>query len=63
MCVVGHGYDWLGVGQGWRWWMVCMRDKARRVGRMTGDAGAHRKCEVKTLLTSGHTAFQVHSSW
>ena len=40
-----------------------MRDKAMWAGRMSGDAGAIRKCEVKTLMTSGHSAFQVHSSW
>ena len=32
MCVVGHCYGGLGRsmdgGGGWRWWMVCMRDKA-----------------------------------
>ena len=68
ICVVSHCY----VGWVWRWWMVCMRDKAKRVGRMSGDAGALRicevlhllrKCELKKLMTSGHTAFQVHSSW
>ena len=63
MYVVGHGYGGLGVGHGWRWWIVCMRDKARRVGRMSRDAGALRKCEGKTLMISGHTAFEVHSSW
>ena len=33
--------------------MVCMPDKDRRVGRMSGDAGA--QCEMKTPMTSGHT--------
>ena len=27
-----------------------------------GDAGALPKCEVKTLMTPNHTAFQVRSS-
>ena len=26
--------------------MACMRDKARRAGRMSGDAGALPECEV-----------------
>ena len=29
---------------------------------MSGDAGALPECEVKTLLTPNHTAFQVHIS-
>ena len=63
MYAVAHGYGGLGVGYGWRWRMACMREKARRVGRMTGEAGPLRKCEVNTLMTSGHTAFHVLSSW
>ena len=47
------------VGGGW---YACL-DKASSVGRMSGDVGTLRKCEVKTLMTSGHTAFQVHNSW
>ena len=43
--------------------MLCMRDKARKVGRMSGDARPLRKCEVKTPAISGHTDFQMHSSW
>ena len=34
----------VGWGQGWL--MVCMRDKAREVGRMSGDAVALLECEV-----------------
>ena len=30
---------------------------------MSRDAGALRKCEGKTLMISGHTVFEVHSSW
>ena len=29
---------------------------------MSGDAGELLKCEVKTLMTLGHTAIQVHCS-
>ena len=32
--------------QGWRWWIVCMRGKAKWVGRMSADAGAFPECEV-----------------
>ena len=32
------------------------------VARMTGEAGAPHECEVETLLTPDHTAFQVRSS-
>ena len=30
------------VGQGWRWWMICMRGK----NFMSGDASALPECEV-----------------
>ena len=36
--------------------------KSQRVGRMSGDDGAHLECEVNTLMTPEHTAFQVGSS-
>ena len=42
-------------------WMVCMRDKTGGV-HMSGDAGALPECDVKTLMTPNHTAFQVRSS-
>ena len=70
MCVVCHGYDWLGgfrdgCGgwvQGWMWWMVCMQDKSKAVGRMLGDAGAHPDCDMMTPITPDHTIFQVCNS-
>ena len=34
------------VGQRWRWWVLGMPDKARVVGRMSGDAGALTECEA-----------------
>ena len=36
--VVSHGYG--GLGQGWRWLMVCMLEKAKVVGHRSEDAGA-----------------------
>ena len=42
--------------------MVCMWDKAKGVGRMSGDTGALPECEVKTPMTPYHTAIQVRSS-
>ena len=39
-----------------------MQDKARGVGHMSGDVGAHPECEVKTLMTPDYTAVQVRSS-
>ena len=33
-------------GQGWRWWVICIRYKAKGIGRMSGDAGALPECEV-----------------
>ena len=32
ICAVSYGYG--------AWWMVCMQDKAKGVGRLSGDAGA-----------------------
>ena len=52
MCVVGHGYGELGVGARIEVVGGMHVGKARRIGRMSGDAGALRKCEVKTLMTS-----------
>ena len=31
--------------------------QSRRVGRMSGDAGAFPECELNTLMTPDHTAF------
>ena len=42
--------------------VVIVRHVVRMVGRMLGDAGALPECEVKTLMTPDHTAFQVRSS-
>ena len=33
-----------------------MQDKAKGVGSMSGNAGAHRECEVKTLMTPDYPA-------
>ena len=39
-----------------------MRDKAKGVGRMSGDARAHPECDVMTLhMISDRTAVQVRS--
>ena len=35
---------WL--GQGWRWWMVCIRDKAMGVGLISGDVGAFPESDL-----------------
>ena len=29
------------------WWMACILEKAKGVGRMSGDAGAFPECDVK----------------
>ena len=63
MCVAGHGYGGLGVGAQMEVVDGMHAGQARRVGRMSGDARALRKREVKTLVSSGHSAFLVHSSW
>ena len=39
-----------------------MRDKAKGVGRISGDAVELPECDVKTLITPDHTTFQVRSS-
>ena len=36
-----------------------MREKAKGVGRMSADAGAHPECEAKTLITPNHTAVSM----
>ena len=38
------------VGHCWRWCFVYVMDIAKRVSRMSGDAGALPECEVKTLM-------------
>ena len=43
-------------------WLVCMWEKARRVGSMSRDAGALPGCEVKTIMTPDHTVSQVRNS-
>ena len=43
MCAASHGYG--GLGQGWRWRVVCMWDKARGWSH-AGDTGALPMCEV-----------------
>ena len=42
--------------------MKCMRDKANGGGRMSGDAGTHPECEMKTLMTPDHTTIHVRCS-
>ena len=32
------------------------------VGRMSGDAGALPECEVRIMITPGHSHFRVRSS-
>ena len=49
---------WVGWGQGWRWWLVGMRDTARRFGRMSGVAFRVQNYDTY----DNHTAFMVHSS-
>ena len=39
-----------------------MRDKARGIGRMFGDAGAFPECEVNTMITPDRTTIQVQRS-
>ena len=46
------------VGQGLRWRIICMRDKAREVDCMSADAGALLVCEVNT---PDHTAVHLRS--
>ena len=43
--------------------LVSMWDKARMVlSRMLRDVGEFCECEVKTLMTHDHTAFQMRRS-
>ena len=42
--------------------MVCMQDKVKVVGHMSGDAGAFSDMRGDTLMTPDHTAVQVCSS-
>ena len=51
---------WL--GKKLRCWLVSTRDKAREAGRMLGDVEALPDCEMKTLITPDHNAFQMRSS-
>ena len=62
MCVVSHGYgeldgarmemvDGMHAGQSQRDWVHVVR--CQSISRLRGD----------TLMTSDHTAVQVHSSW
>ena len=39
--------------------MVSMCDKARRVGCISGDAGALSECHMKTLTTPDYIVVQV----
>ena len=57
MCMVSHGYGGLGGGRD-----DMHAGEVMGVGRMLGDAGALPVCEVKILMTSDHTAVQVHIS-
>ena len=36
--------------------------QSQELSSIPGDAGVLPECEVKTLMTSDHTAFQVRSS-
>ena len=45
MCAVDNDYGGLGEAE-WRWRMVGMRDRARGVGHMSGEAGALPEWEV-----------------
>ena len=42
--------------------MVCMRDKTKRIDRMSVDAGALREYAVKTPMTPDHIATRMRSS-
>ena len=53
MCVVYHGYGEFGGSRD-----GMLAGQSQGDGRMTGDAGARPVCEVETLMSSYHTAFQ-----
>ena len=58
MCLVGHGYGWLGeAGMGVENGMTAGQSQGG--GRISEDGGAHSEYEVKTLMTPDHTAAQV----
>ena len=58
MCVVSYGYGGWGRDGGGGWY-AC---GTKGAGRMPGDAIALPDSEVKTVMTTDHTAIQVRSS-
>ena len=62
MGVISHSNGGMGEGRvecgGW----LAYGTKPGGVSRLLIDAGALNECEMKTLMTSDHTAFQVRSS-
>ena len=59
----GHGYGGMGGGREGGFgggWYAC--EKKTGVGCMSVVAGALPECEVDTVMTPNHTAFQVRGS-
>ena len=57
MGVVCHSYGELGGDRNGDGRCNALGTRTGECGRMSGDAGALSKCEVKTLMASNHTAF------
>ena len=53
MGVVSLSYG--GLGQGWRWWLVCLQGKTMEVGLMLRDVVALSMCKVKSLMSPKHS--------
>ena len=62
MGVVTHSYYGFGRSRDGHGGWQARRKKPRRIVCMSKDAGVLPECEVKTMMTPNHTAFQVHSS-
>ena len=57
MGIVSHCYGVFGGGRNGDGGYLACGTMTGGAGRMSGDAGALPKCEVKTLMTPDHTTF------
>ena len=62
MGVDSHSYGWFAGGMDGGGVCCACGMKPGDVGRMTGDAGELPECDMKTLITPDHMAFQVRLS-